>query len=73
MKDIDEKKEVVIKITEEQVKAMIAEMKAYVVIRNSPQCKQLITDFIKEVIVYRNHVEVTFSMVFSNGVGFIGQ
>lgn len=61
----NEKKEVVTKITEEQVRAMIFEMKGYVINRDLPQCKQLIRDFVKEVIVYRNHVEVIFSMVFS--------
>ena len=46
---------------------MIAKMKEYVINRDLPQCKQLIRDYIKEVIVYRNHVEVVFNMVFVIG------
>lgn len=32
--------------------------------RDLPQCKQLIKDFVEEVIVYKDHVEVKFNMVF---------
>ena len=60
------KQETVIEITEAQVREMIAEMKQYVMERNLPQCKQLIKDFVEEVIVYKDHVEVKFNMVFSN-------
>lgn len=58
------KQETVTEITEEQVKVMVADMKKYVMERNLPQCKQLIKDFVEEVVVYRDHVEVKFSMVF---------
>lgn len=58
------KEETVTKVTEEQVKVMVADMKKYVMERDLPQCKQLIKDFVEEVIVYRGHVEVKFNMVF---------
>lgn len=32
--------------------------------RELPQCKQLIKDFVEQVVVYRDHVEVKFNMVF---------
>ena len=58
------KQEVVSEITVEQVKEMVVDMKQYVIERDLPQCKQLIKDFVEEVVVYRDHVEVKFSMVF---------
>ena len=60
----ENKQEAVIEITEEQVKEMVADMKKYVMERDLPQCKQLIKDFVEEVVVYRDHVEVKFNMVF---------
>lgn len=62
------KQEVVTEITEEQVKEMVADMKQYVMERDLPQCKQLIKDFVEEVVVYKDHVEVKFNMVFLNGL-----
>ena len=49
-------------------KVMVAEMKKYVMERDLPQCKQLIKDFIEEVVVYRDHVELKFNMVFFGDV-----
>lgn len=60
----ENKQEAVTKITEEQVKEMVADMKKYVMERDLPQCKQLIKDFVEEVVVYRDHIEVKFNMVF---------
>ncbi|MCI4698304.1 hypothetical protein REN02_08565 [Clostridioides difficile] len=33
--------------------------------RNIPECKKFIGDYIKEVIVCKDHVEVVFNLVFS--------
>ncbi|HEY5575610.1 MAG TPA: recombinase family protein [Clostridiaceae bacterium] len=52
-------------VTEEQVRMMFLNLKEYVKTRNIPECKKLIDDYVKEVIVYRNHVEVIFNVVFS--------
>ena len=41
-------------------------MKQYVMERDLPQCKQFIKDFVEEVVVYKDHVEVKFSMAFLN-------
>lgn len=68
---LEVKQDTVTKITEGQVREMIAEMKQYVMERNLPQCKQLIKDFVEEVIVYKDHVEVKFSMVFFNSIKYI--
>jgi site-specific DNA recombinase len=63
--------EVVTEITEEQVRAMVADMKEYIIKRDLPQCKQLIKDFVEQVVVYRDHVEVKFNMVFFHGCKLI--
>ena len=30
-----------------------------------PECKKFISDYVKEVVVYKDHVEVIFNVVFS--------
>ena len=52
-------------ITEEQIKNMFSRFKEFVLKRNIPECKKFIGDYIKEVIVYKDHVEVVFNVVFS--------
>lgn len=51
-------------ITEEQIKSMFSRFKEFVLKRNIPECKKFIGDYIKEVIVYKDHVEVIFNVVF---------
>lgn len=58
-------KEVEINITEEQVKAMFAKFEEFVLKRNILECKKFIQDFVDEVIVFKDHVEVIFNVVFS--------
>lgn len=55
----------VVTVDEEQIKSMFSNIKEYVKTRNIPECKKFISDYVKEVIVYKDHVEVTFNMVFS--------
>ena len=52
-------------ITEDQIRNMFGRFKEFVLTRNLPECKKFISDYVKEVIVYRDHVEVIFNVVFS--------
>lgn len=52
-------------ITEDQIRSMFAKFKEFVLTRNLPECKKFISDYVKEVVVYQDHVEVIFNVVFS--------
>lgn len=52
-------------ITENQIRNMFGRFKEFVLTRNLPECKKFIGDYVKEVIVYKDHVEVIFNVVFS--------
>ena len=52
-------------ITENQIRNMFGRFKEFVLTRNLPECKKLIGYYVKEVIVYKDHVEVIFNVVFS--------
>ena len=52
-------------ITEEQIRSMFSKFKEFVLTRNLPECKKFISDYVKEVVVYKDHVEVIFNVVFS--------
>ncbi|MEG0843014.1 MAG: recombinase family protein [Romboutsia sp.] len=52
-------------ITEDQIRSMFAKFKEFVLTRNLPECKKFISDYVKEVVVYRDHIEVIFNVVFS--------
>ena len=52
-------------ITEDQIRSMFGKFKDFVLTRNLPECKKFIGDYIKEVIVYKDHIEVIFNVVFS--------
>ena len=54
-----------INITEEQIKDMFSKFREYVLTRNLPECKKFISQYIKEVIIYKDYVEVIFNVVFS--------
>jgi site-specific DNA recombinase len=61
-KEVDQGTEV--QVTEEQVRMMFSNLKEYVKTRNIPECKKLIDDYVREVVVYKNHVEAIFNVVF---------
>ncbi|WP_166505160.1 hypothetical protein [Romboutsia hominis] len=44
---------------------MFGKFKGFIFIRNLPECKKFISDYVTAVIVYRDHVEVIFNVVFS--------
>ncbi|WP_294406142.1 recombinase family protein [uncultured Clostridium sp.] len=60
-----ESREVSKVITESDVRALLSDFSGYVVSRNIPECKKFIRDFVKEVVVYKDHIEVTFNVAFS--------
>ena len=60
-----ESKEVSKVITEANVRALLSDFSGYVISRNIPECKKFIRDFVKEVVVYKDHIEVTFNVAFS--------
>ena len=62
---IESKGTELIGITEDQIKSMFGKFKEFVLARNLPECKNFISDYIKEVIVYKDHIEVIFNVVFS--------
>lgn len=55
----------VTKVTEEDIRGLLAGFKEYVVSKNIPECKNFIQDFVKEVVVYKTHVEVVFNVGFN--------
>ncbi|MEG1142152.1 MAG: hypothetical protein RSE41_06885 [Clostridia bacterium] len=44
---------------------MFSKFKEFILTRNLPEFKKFISDYVKEVVVYRDHVEVIFNVVFS--------
>lgn len=52
-------------VTEDQIRGMLSRFKEFVLERNISECKKFIGDYIKEVIVYKDHVEVVSNVVFS--------
>ena len=60
-----ESREVSKVITETDVRALLSDFSGYVISRNVPECKKFIRDFVKEVVVYKDHIEVTFNVAFS--------
>ncbi|KJZ86671.1 MULTISPECIES: recombinase family protein [unclassified Clostridium] len=52
-------------VTEADVRSLLSDFKGYVISRNVPECKKFIRDFVKEVIVYKEHIEVIFNVSFS--------
>ncbi|NRT60407.1 hypothetical protein B0P06_002865 [Clostridium saccharoperbutylacetonicum] len=52
-------------VTETDVRSLLSNFSGYVISRNVPECKKFIRDFVKEVIVYKEHIEVIFNVSFS--------
>ena len=53
------------RITEDDVRKLLNNFSGYVITRNIPECKKFIQDFVKEVVVYKEHIEVIFNVSFS--------
>ncbi|NOW88096.1 hypothetical protein BCD91_000119 [Clostridium beijerinckii] len=52
-------------VTEADVRRLLSNFSGYVISRNVPECKKFIRDFVKEVIVYKEHIEVIFNVSFA--------
>ena len=44
---------------------LLINFSGYVITRNIPECKKFIQNFVKEVVVYKEHIEVIFNVSFS--------
>ncbi|MCB2354716.1 recombinase family protein [Clostridium estertheticum] len=53
------------KITEEQVKNLFLMFRGFVKERNMPECKKFIQNYVDKVIIFKDHVEVIFNVVFT--------
>ena len=51
-------------ITENQVRELFSEFRGFIKTANIPECKRLIQDYVKEVVVYKDHIEVIFNVAF---------
>lgn len=60
-----ESREVTKVVTEADVRALLSDFSGYVISRNIPECKKFIRNFEKEVVVFKDHIEVTFNVAFS--------
>jgi site-specific DNA recombinase len=54
-----------LQVTEEQVRNLFSMFRGFVKERNIPECKKFINNYVDKVIVYKDRVEVIFSVVFS--------
>ncbi|MFZ7132412.1 MAG: hypothetical protein ACOWWR_08655 [Eubacteriales bacterium] len=63
MKDLHETPE----LTEDQIRLLFSQFRKFVLERNLPQCKQIVQDYVESVIIYKDHVEVTFNVDFLFG------
>ncbi len=52
-------------VTEEDLRKLLNNFNGYVISRNIPECKKFIQDFVKEVVVYKEHIEIIFNVSFS--------
>ena len=52
-------------ITEDQIRVMFSQFREFVMKRNISECKKFIGDYIKQVIIYKDYIEVIFNVVFS--------
>lgn len=52
-------------VTEKNVRDLLKDFRGYATSRNIPECKKFIQDFVKEVVVYKEHIEVIFNVSFS--------
>ena len=62
---IESNNEESINITEYQIRSIFNKFREFVLTRNIPECKRFISDYVKEIIVYGDHIGVIFNVVFS--------
>jgi len=54
-----------VEITEDNLRNMFKMFKQFVTEKNIPECKKFINSYVDKVIVYKDHLEVTFKVAFS--------
>ena len=54
-----------VEITEENLRNMFKMFKQFVTEKNIPECKKFIQSYVQKVVVYQDHLEVTFKVAFS--------
>lgn len=52
-------------VTEKDVRNPLNNFNGYVISKNIPECKKFIQDFVKEIVVYKEHIEVIFNVFFN--------
>ncbi|KMT20795.1 hypothetical protein [Clostridium cylindrosporum] len=52
-------------VTGADVRMLLNNFKGYVISRNILECKKFIQDFVKEVVVHKEHIEVIFNVSFN--------
>ena len=58
-------KNTAVEITEDNLRNMFKMFKQFVTEKNIPECKKFISSYVDKVIVYKDHLEVTFKVAFS--------
>lgn len=58
-------KNTTVMITEDHLRQTISMFKQFVTEKNIPECKKFINSYVDKVIVYKDHLEVTFKVVFA--------
>ena len=54
-----------VEITGENLRNMFKMFKQFVTEKNIPECKKFIQSYVEKVVVYQDHLEVTFKVAFS--------
>ena len=54
-----------VEITEENLRNMFKMFKQFVTEKNIPECKKFIQSYVDKVLVFQDHLEVTFKVAFS--------
>ncbi|EDU37898.1 recombinase family protein [Clostridium sporogenes] len=52
-------------VTEKDVRNLLNNFSGYVISRNIPECKKFIQNFVKEIVIYKEHIEVIFNVSFN--------
>ena len=54
-----------LEITEDSLRKMFKMFKQFVTEKNIPECKKFISSYVDKVVVYKDHLEVTFKVALS--------
>jgi len=54
-----------LEITEDSLRGMFKMFRQFVTEKNIPECKKFISSYVNKVVVYKDHLEVTFKVALS--------